>query len=627
MFMKTKKKISFSFSVLVFASFFAVACSNSELVPVEGESLVSVENNFWGSFTPAFSTDSVSIPAWGLKTSAECAGMLPPSGFYNALTIPVPSAQYGDTVRCTFDGSEPTPRTPGFLLPYVVEKNTAVRCAEFVDDEIMCKSEGTFFMHETVRMPVVAISVDPVSMFDSVIGYYSKGVDSCTDQCKNANFWQDRELPVHVEFFENGSSSEASSWHIDAGLSIMGNASRNNKKRSLAIKMKERYQDGRLKYPLFKTRPENNKFKGFNLRNGGNRYGYDYIEDAALSSLLEGSGVDYQRSRQVVVFFNGEYFGIYDLRERLNEHFVETNYKIDSKIVDMVKQWRETVTVNGGSKDAYLDLLDFVHKNNFAKEDAYLKVSTMMDVGNYADYMAAEIYFHNGDWPNNNVRAWATPHHPFKFVVFDLDHGFGYDRPASGFDANNHNMFSWIKRGGAPRCNGKRCFAEIYNKLVKNPDFKRLFINHSSVMLDYYLTYDRLVKAVDDMVSSIPESEIKRDMRKYPRNGHEFDKTGASLKNFAQGRSEKVREEYREEFKLGKDISVTIAAQGNGDVLLDGMKLPENVYTGRFFEGNDMLLSAVPKGGSVFVEWTDGCKENPRLVSPKDGAKYEAVFR
>ena len=606
--MMTWPKSVYFFSVVIVFFFYVTSCSSDDSVSVGGVEFIDPSRQY-------------------LRMDVECVGMLPSSGFYNELSIFKSVVQYGDTVRCTFDGSAPVPETKKFDASYDVKKSTVVRCAEFVSDTITCKSEGTFFIQETVRMPVVSISVDPNQMFDPDTGYYSKGVDSCTYPCKEANYWQDLELPVHVEYFEEGSSSGEPEWKIEAGLSIIGNGSRNNAKKSLAIKMRSEYQDGRLKYPIFKTRPEKRKFKGFNLRNNGNRYGADYITDAALSSLLEGSGVDYQRSRQVVVFINGDYYGIYDLRERLNEHFVETNYGIDSKKVNFVKHWRTSVTASGGSTESYYAMLDFIHRNDLTKEDAYLQVSSMMDVGNYADYMAAEIYYHNGDWPNNNVSAWNTDDQPFKFVVYDLDHGFGWDRPAEGFDAENHNMFSWIKQGGQPGCNGKRCFAEIYIKLIENPDFKRLFINRSSVMLDYYLTYDRLEKTIDDMTATIPESEMKRDMKKYPRTNHYFDKTGATLKAYGINRSDVVREEYRKEFGLGKDISVTIASQGKGAVLLDGMVLPEKEYTGRFFKGNAMLLSAAPVKGCSFAGWSDGKMDNPRLVSPKDGAEYIALFK
>ena len=574
-------------------------------------------------------TDGDSVYTTEEYADASKLRLLPPAGFYSELTIPVPQPQYGGVIRCTFDGSAPTYVTAEFVAPYTLTRSTAVRCAEFDGEIIKRKSSHTYFINEKVSMPVVAISVDPYLMFDPQDGYYSQGVRYCTEPCREANYWKDIELPVHVEYFENGSSAVKRDWQIDAGLSIIGQWSRYRAKKSVAIKMKNEYEDGRLKYPIFKTRPENNKFKGFNLRNNGNRFVGDYIEDPMLSSLLEGSGVDYQRSRQVVVFYNGEYHGIYDLRERLNEHYIETNYGIDSKEVNMVKHIKTDVTASGGTVDSYIALLDFIHAGDFSTDTStdYVNVTKKMDVGNFADYMAAEIYYHNGDWPDNNVRAWNTADMPFKFLVFDLDHGFGWDWAVSGFNYTNHNMFSWIKQGGTNRCNGARCFAEIYIKLIQNPEFKRLFVNHSAVMLDYYLNYDKLVAATDAMTATIPASEMARDMQKYPRNEHSFDMTGATLKAYAASRTATVRNEYRTEFGLGEDITVTIGWTGKGKVLLDKMTLPTNNYTGKFFAGNNMLLYAVAQDGGAFESWNDGSVINPRLVTPEEGSKYIAIFK
>ena len=584
----------------------------------------SVEGSSSSGDKPASSSADVD----SAYAEASKLRLLPPAGFYSELTIPVPAPVYGGVIRCTFNGAEPTVDAAEFTEPYVVQRNTVVRCAEFVGDSVARKSSHTFFINESVSMPVVSISVDPYLMFDPQAGYYSQGVRSCIEPCREANYWWDLELPVHVEFFDKGSASAKKDWQIDAGLSIIGQWSRYRAKKSVAIKMKSEYQDGRVKFPIFKTRPENDKFKAFNLRNNGNRFVGDYIEDPVLSSLLEGSGVDYQRSRQVVVFYNGDYFGIFDMRERLNEHFVETNYGIDSKQVNMVKHIEKNITASGGTVDAYMELLDLIHASDFATDEAaYNKVTTMMDVGNYADYMAAEIYYHNGDWPDNNVRAWNTADRPFKFLVFDLDHGFGWDWAVSGFEYMNHNMFSWIKSGGTNKCNGQYCFAEIYIKLSQNPNFRRLFINHSAVMLDYYLSYQRLAEATDRMTATIPASEMDRDMQKYPRYEHSFDKTGATLKSYASTRTARVRNEYRTEFGLGEDIAVTIASQGLGDVLLDGMKLPNTSYTGNFFAGNAMLLTAVPSEGRVFAGWLDGNVENPRPVLPNNGDSFVAIFK
>ena len=107
-------------------------------------------------------------------------------------------------------------------------------------------------------------------------------------------------------------------------------------------------------------------------------------------------------------------------------------------------------------------------------------------------------------------------------------------------------------------------------------------------MLDYYLNYDKVVAATDAMTASIPSAEMDRDIKKYPRNEHSFDRTGANLKSYASTRANIVRAEISLEFGLGQNISVRIASTGRGKVLLDGMTLPSNDYTGRFFEYNDI---------------------------------------
>lgn len=603
-----------------------------------GKKSVSISGNAISS-----SSNAKDDPEIGEKEpEKEGVVLLPPAGFYSELTIPVPLPQQNGKIYCSYDGSEPNPKDSAsleFTEPLSIEKNTVVRCAEFVNDSAVRKSTQTYFIGETVAMPVVAISVDPYDMFDSQNGYYSQGVTYCSEPCYEANYWRDIELPVHVEFFENGSTSIKKAWEIDAGLSIVGQWSRYRAKKSVSITMRKIYEDGRLKYPLFKTRPENKKFKAFNLRNNGNRFVGDYIEDPMASSLLEGSGLDYQRSRQVVVFYNGEYYGIHDLRERLNEHYIETNYGIDSKVVDVVKHLGTEITASGGTTEGYLDLLQRIYTYDFSKNDtAYDEIKTLMDVGNYADYMAAEIYYQNGDWPNNNVRAWRGPDQPWKFMVFDLDHGFGWDWSVYGFSdvqLGYETMFDWVRHGGRLGGEGTnycantlsaQCFHTIYVRLSENSNFRRLFVNHGAVMLSHYLTYDKVVAATDAMMETIPLAEQKRDLNRFMRD-HSFDATGATLKSFASTRTATTRDEYRKEFGLGPDISVTISASGNGSVLLDGMKLPSTNYTGTFFGGNDMLLQAVPKAGSVFNGWSDGNPDNPRLVSPTDGSKYTATFK
>ncbi|MCQ2059996.1 MAG: CotH kinase family protein [Fibrobacter sp.] len=565
------------------------------------------------------------------------------AGFYTgSVTINPPSTAGGAIVRCTKDGSAPTSSSTQFVEPLVISKNTVLRCATFENGKLPSKViTKTFFVGETVKMPVVAVSVSPV-FFTS--NYIRTSADK--PEYAPSGLYADVEYPGHVEYFENGSSSNGPAFEIDAGISLMGNYSRLSDKKSVAIVMREEYQDGWLHYPLFETRKGvNDKYKAFNLRNNGNRFVSDYLEDAMGGAILEGSGVDYQRSRQVVVFYNGTYYGIHDMRERYNKNYVETNYGIDANSVNFIKHLGTSVTASNGTVDNYKSMLKYVATHNMSDETNYATAKTMLDIGNYADYMIAEMYMHNGDWPNNNVRAWRSPDQPWKFMVYDLDHGFDWDWEVSGFypRADGTNMFEWVKQGGTSgSCTNNTsgdCFHTLFVRFLQSPNFQRLFINHAAVMTQNYVNSTRVSEVLSQMASTLEASETNRDLNYYSRNmsyentcGGGFSIDGSCMKTWAKQRDGAFFNEIVEEFGLsGYQITITIASNGKGKVLMEGMNLPGSTasytnYKGTFFGGVPMELTAVPAAGAMFMGWSDGNPDNPRLVSPEGGETYTALF-
>jgi len=620
---------------------------------------------------------------------------LPAAGFYNSLTINPPSAKQGGQIKCTFDGSFPTQNSEQLTSAKQITQNTVIRCSEFVNGLAVDTTTQTYFIGENVSLPVVALTVNHHDMFDSSAGLYATGDlnnntggqgmwgggfdvggddtnnPKCTEPCKAANFWKDDELPVHVEYFEKGSSSTGKAWEIDAGISIIGNYSRYKPKKSVAIKMdNDDYGDKVLKYSFFSTRPEAKKIKSFNLRNNGNRFWTDYFGDPMLVSLMEGTDVDYQRSLQVVVFYNGEYFGIHDLRERLNRSFVETNYGIDSKSINVVKNcsngdqgcvngWAPSGT-NGASSSEFGQLTNSITSGNFAGENnaSYAQLKEKMNVSSFAQYMIAEMYIHNGDWPNNNIRAWGSPQngYPFKFMIFDIDHGYGFNPGIMGFDTESQNMFQWVVgsatmnqgQGGQQQPGGQQpggmgnwgggmmgmggantTIGNMLKKLLENPDFKRLFINQGCILLNDYLTYEKVQAGVQKFLAMLPSTERSRDEQRWPRNQAKYNWSpeGADILRFAQNRTQTFRQEIAQYFGLSGEANVSINVSGSGSVLVDGMKLPKMPYQGKFFSGMEMEVTAVPTNGSIFQGWSDGSTENPHKIQINGQASITANFK
>lgn len=623
------QRISFFFPLLL------AACSNSEYMDysVNDEFKNQVENEHQSNNEHNTDKDDkqsqVTVPQKSLPI--ELGKLIPNAKFTTPFTIQSPQALHNGVVRCTFDGSAPSTKSQIISEDKIIDKTTVVRCTEFLGENAILKQTETYFVNESIHMPVISISTDPY--------YVSEYLDvpPCKpDPCKEAKFWEDVEYPVHVEFFADGSSSNEKGFEINAGISITGNWSRNQQKKSIAIIMRKEYQNGRLHYPLFNTRQEKNIFKAFLLRNNGQRFVSDYIGDAVATSLLEGTNVDYQRSKQVIVFYNGQYRGIYDMREKVNEHFFETNYGIDPNTVNLIKHNATTISVQNGNSSDYLRMLQFIFQNNFEENDAaYDSVLKMMDIVNYMEYMAAEIYFQNGDWPHTNVRVWKENYKPWKFILFDVDQGldWAWDKNLS---PEQKNMFYRIASGGDKngecfKSTNYKCFHNIFKKLCQNSTFKQKFINRAVYLYSTFINYDSFAKAIENVNSSIEDNQINRDLALYNRPKRNnfcntsFEPYGDCLKQWSEKRDKSVRTEIREFFNLGKDVTIDIEIKGNGRLKLDNMEIEqEKIYKWIVFEKNPIQISIECPTGKSFVSWNDSTKESSRIIMPKEDSRYIA---
>ena len=524
-------------------------------------------------------------------------------------TIYIPTLDSATHIRCTTDGTTPTSKSPIYSDSTTINENSIIRCAGFAGfTQTFPIVTHTFLIESSIKMPIVSITVDPIFLKE----YYIDNRSACATPCKSAPYWEDIEFPVHVEYFSNGNQSTESDFEIDAGISFAGNYSRWWPKKSVAIK---------LIYPLFDTRPEVNKFKSFLLRDNGSRFGRDFYGDAAATRILEGTGLDYQRSQQVVVFYNGRYYGIHDLREKINKHFIETNHGIDDDIVTIAKHnGNGDIKTNDGTND-YYELMEFILNNSFDKDhqENYNWLEAQIDMNNFADYIAYEVYAQNDDWPHNNVRAWKTPSTLWKFIVFDIDYGFDYERTINGFD-ETETMFEWIRKRSV-----KKEFGFFFTAIIENPKFKQKFLHRSAILFNRFFNSKNVEDAVDKTVSQLDTDEMDRDLSRFHRT-LTFYKDGETMKTWAKQRDIDIWEEYKKEFDLPKEITLSFNSIGHGKILIEGRSVPGN-YTGKFFGDVDMILTAEPDEGFIFDKWEDGSRENPRTISPTDKAVYTATFR
>ncbi len=542
---------------------------------------------------------------------------LPPSGFYKEPFVV--SFPEGMNIRCHVGGKVPDENSPEITL-LGIEKTQVLRCRSMVPGTLPGKvMTRTYIFEDASTVPAIFVTADPGSLFSQDSGIYAEGYYAQdADPHYGANYWWDKEIPVHVELLEVGSRQP--DFSKDAGLSIFGNYSRMNAKKSVAVTFREKYGENRLEYPLFPEFPVLKSFKAFILRCNGSNFGNDYIRDMLASSISEGLGVDYQRGRAAVVFYNGEYYGIHNIRERSTEYYFETHYGMDPKKIDLLKADN---SASNGSGAEYQAMMSWLEDNHLDKAENYAKVAAQMDVDNFMNYVQTELFVNNRDWPSNNLKKWRSsdPKTLWKWFIYDTDFGFG-----TNMSQFKNNIFEFATAEDGDSWPNGPASTLLLRRLLENDSFKNAFINRMSVLLSMNFESSRVKSRIDKLMGDI-QGEIPRDQRLWGHKVNWFDSQLKTIYSFAQNRPGVILAELREFFDLGTLVPMVLAADGGGTLSVCGLELDRESMDINFFDGLPVELTAVPKPGHVFVQWSDGVTDASRIILPEKGVSLKAQFR
>lgn len=432
-----------------------------------------------------------------------------------------------------------------------------------------------------------------------------------------ANYWLDKEIPVFVELVEPDNNNPAFAQY--AGLEIFGNWSRVYAKKSVAITFREKHGDKRLYYPLFPEFPELKIFKSFILRNFGNSFGHDYLRDRLASSLSEGLGVDYQRGRYAIVYYNGKYFGLHDLRERSNEYYFETHYGINHNSINLLKA---NNSVSAGKADDYIALMDWLKIHSLDIDSNYAYIASKIDLDNYINYMQVEIFANNLDWPGNNQKKWNSPNiqDQWKWFLYDLDFGFGY------VPYKETNIFDYALAETKNGYQNNPVHTFLFRNLMRNGSFKAAFINRMATLLHMNFKEDHILFNINKMMNEI-QSEISRDQHHWSLSASKMGYHLEAIRRFANIRHTIIVDNLQEHFQLSESIPITITKEGNGIILLHNLPIQSLPITINFFKDFPVTISAKPLTNQKWSHWSDGDTNSTRTIHPQEAAVIKAIFK
>jgi hypothetical protein len=508
-----------------------------------------------------------------------------PGGFYNSgIALDLSTDNPGDVIYYTLDGTVPDQSATVYSSTIYIFASTVVRAIGIHPGYLPARSvTNTYFFNVSHDLPVISISTSPGNFFDPDTGMY---VD--------ANIWTGWEKPIHVEFFDENDSLEFS---VEAGATLYGGWTRNLPQKSMAIYARESYGDGEIDYKLFPDLPYD-KYETFVLRNSGNDWNNTMFRDGLMTGLVAKDGIDVQAFRPAVVYINGDYWGIHNIREKLNDQYVNMHYGVPTDSLDLIELNDQ---VNNGDDIHYNQMISFIATHPLYESSNYEYIKTQMDVSDFITYEVAQIFLNNTDWPGNNIKYWRprTPDGKWKWMLYDTDFGFGL------VNDYTFNMLDFATEDAGPDWPNPPWSTFLLRSLLQNEDFRVDFINRYADLLNTSFRPDTIINQIDEK-KSIIISEIVNHMNRWGGGDIWQWLTNVQvLRTFATQRPSHTRSHVIQYFGLSGVSSVTLYVDppNAGTINISTLHPASFPWDGLYFNDVPVNLEAFAKPGYNFVRW------------------------
>ncbi len=525
-------------------------------------------------------------------------------GFYSdSVIVSVSGASINEQVYFSLDGTNPVETGSELNGEIHITKTTALRVSVINSVNDTTHYFRHYFINEPTEMPVLSISTDPVGFFSDSGGIYVEGTNGIPGYCRSTpkNWNQDWEREVNLTLFEK---NRTIGFAENAGVKIGGGCTRLYDQKSLDIYFRGEYGASKLNYQLFPDKPYDS-FDRLSLRSGGQDWYRAMIRNAAVQSFVKGRmDLGYQAFKPVVVFLNGEYWGIHILREKQQEDFIESMYGFDEDTVDILSG---NASVGEGSSDHYETMIDFISENDMSEPTNYEWITQQMDVEQYMDYMMTEIFVANGDWPANNIKYWRpqTEYGKWRWILYDADMTMG----SHSRGTVSTNMLQKLHQTTNTDYEHPAWSTLLFRKLLENEEFKSTFIQRYSVHLQHTFERSRLLGIIDSTKALI-ESEVPRHMERWQKSfrlggGMDWEKHVEVVEDFIQSRNTIARQNLYSFFDLIRLNSLeTISEPADAGIIkVEGLRTDTTHYA-LVYNSLPVTITAEARPGYTFKGWS-----------------------
>ena len=432
----------------------------------------------------------------------------------------------------TTDGSYPKASSKVYDGPLTINKTTVVRAVAFREGYLPSQPvTATFLIEKKHKIPVVSVMSDPDGLFSNKTGIMSKYENGLVKGAPNYTSNEEREITF--EYYIDGKRTVS----FQGRTRLFGETSRKEKQKALAVLMSEKYGVNEVCFPFFGNHSVS-VFSSLVLRPSGQDWKRGHMRDELCARLIRDTmQCDYMEVQPVALYINGEYWGLYYLREKLNEDYLVHKYGMTKGKIDIVK-WERIQ--QAGNRADYLALCDYCEKHDLSVKKHYDYVCSKIDVDSFMDWWIFETYVANLD--TGNVRCYRDQKDgKWHWMLFDLDYAFSL----VNYEKNYVKRFLLGPYHGQAQC----CNA-LPRNLLKNKEFREKFIIRYFRHVKTTFATDRMLAVMDEL-----SAEIKDEM---PRQAERWGEPTVSywnynkkiIKEIITKKPEMAKQQIKEAFRL-----------------------------------------------------------------------------
>ncbi len=516
-------------------------------------------------------------------------------GFYNE-ELQIELLSPGAKIFYTTNGEPPTYESTRYQQPIKIKETTVLRAIAYKAKRKSKTKANTYFINEpATTFPTISIAISDADLFDEEAGLFMDGyeVQDSSWRKEGANFWSRKEILTNCEIFESDGKREFNSI---TGFRLFGGMSRLFPQKSMTIVTRDRYGKKRISHKIF-GKDGLKKHKFLVLRNSGSDFGKSHFRDAFMTSLLDDWDIEKQDYRSTHVYINGRYWGIYNIREKINRYFLEGHTDLDKDSIDLIEH---RMSLKRGSTKHYRRMLNFLEENSMANEANYAHLQTLMEVENFMDYQIAQMFFDNQD-AGGNIKFWRpqAPAGRWRWILYDTDWGFGLHNP----EAYKNNSIAFHLEPEGPAWPNPPWSTLIMRKLMENPDFKQAFINRFADHLNTTFESEHVVESINRFYKDL-EPEMYRHLDRWNLREKTWLSHIERMRIFGWKRPEYVRTYLQEMFELGHLSELQASSSAGGRIVInENIVVNDKGFVGQYFEKVPIYIQAIPEFGYKFSHW------------------------